>query len=124
MTMRLAPDMAREVESGTPFNVAFARRCAKRAGSLPFVREALKRPQRTKARATSAPPITAAIACCVLSDLIQLRSDMSDFEDVNPFDVAFVEAPSCHRAADCGDCPIVLIPQPRPKPTACSGGRI
>ena len=90
--LALRADMAREVESGTPFNVGFARALAKRAGEFAaFVRAALPTATKDEAEGYKRTADNSRDGIAVLSDLIQLRKDMSDYKDVNPFDVAFVE---------------------------------
>ena len=90
--LQLRADMAREVESGTPFNVGFARALAKRAAEFAqFVRAALPAATKDEAEGYKRAAENSRDGIAVLSDLIQLRKDMSDYKDVNPFDVAFVE---------------------------------
>ena len=90
--LALRADMAREVESGTPFNVGFARALAKRAAEFAqFVRAALPAATKDEAEGYKRAAENSRDGIAVLSDLIQLRKDMSDYKDVNPFDVAFVE---------------------------------
>lgn len=88
----LRHDMQEELENGTPFNVGFAQALARRAAEFAvFVREALPKATKDESEGYSRAADNSRDSISVLSDLIQLRKDMSDFEDVNPFDVAFVE---------------------------------
>lgn len=88
----LRADMARELESGTPFNVGFARGLAKRAAEFAqYVRAALPAATKDEAEGYKRAAENSRDGISVLSDLVQLRKDMNDYKDVNPFDVAFVE---------------------------------
>ena len=90
--LALRADMARELESGTPFNVGFAQALAKKAAMFAqFVRAALPAATKDEAEGYKRAAENSRDGIAVLSDLIQLRKDMSDYKDVNPFDVAFVE---------------------------------
>lgn len=88
----LRHDMQAELENGTPFNVGFAQALARRAAEFAvFVREALPKATKDESEGYQRAADNSRDSISVLSDLIQLRKDMSDFGDINPFDVAFVE---------------------------------
>lgn len=90
--LQLRADMARELESGTPFNVGFAQALAKKAALFAqYVRAALPPATKDEAEGYKLATENSRNAIAVLSDLIQLRKDMSDWKDVNPFDVAFIQ---------------------------------
>lgn len=90
--IQLRSAMASELESGTPFDAAFAQRLAQAGARMAaFVRDTLPTVTKNEAEGYQRATAYSKEAVAWLSDLIQLRKDMSDHADVQPFDSAFVQ---------------------------------
>ena len=90
--IQLRSAMASELESGTPFDTAFAQRLAQAGARMAaFVRDTLPTITKNEAEGYQRATAYSKEAVAWLSDLIQLRKDMSDHADVQPFDGAFVQ---------------------------------
>lgn len=90
--LQLRSAMASELESGTPFDAAFAQRLAQAGARMAaFVRDTLPTVTKNEAEGYQRATAYSKDAVAWLSDLIQLRKDMSDHADVQPFDSAFVQ---------------------------------
>lgn len=90
--LKLRHDMAEELKNGTPFDVGFAQRLAHTGAVLAgYVRDALPKVTKDEAEGYKRAAEFSRDGVSWLSDLIALRKDMSDYKDVNPFDIAFIE---------------------------------
>ncbi len=90
--IKLRHDMAAELENGTPFDVAFAERLSNVAAAFAsFVRAALPASTKAEAEAFKLAADNTKQSISILSDMVDLRKDLADWQSVNPIDLAFVQ---------------------------------
>lgn len=90
--IKLRHDMAAELENGTPFDVAFAERLSKVAADFArFVRAALPSATKAETEAFKLSADNTKQSISILSDMVDLRKDLADWQSVNPIDLAFVQ---------------------------------
>ena len=89
---KLRHDMAAELENGTPFDVAFAERLSNVAAEFArFVRAALPSATKAETEAFKLSADNTKQSIGILSEMVDLRKDLSDWQSVNPIDIAFVQ---------------------------------
>ena len=90
--IKLRHDMAAELENGTPFDVAFAERLSTVAAEFArFVRAALPSATKAETEAFKLSADNTKQSIGILSEMVDLRKDLSDWQSVNPIDLAFVQ---------------------------------